>query len=304
MDLTLDNLLKFAKSDKPDDRFMKLEKDGVVYIYEAECDGRDAKQTGKADLQGLVVNDTFYSTSYYCCHIGKLFRNEVRNFEDMYNKAYAQYISQYTINNLAPVTANTAKLDHGTIETYLREYKQESLYRDTIRKIFSEIDNDSRSYYREDNTEEFAPIFIKYLTGGKDFLTEYIRKQAEIDAETINLNIFKEAERDKLKQELMNDSDFMKRLDIYKIIKENAGDTVRVTLDIDGTILDKLKINTEDLCRALRYNKGEISDSFFSANDRINIQNAYKTRKSYERNVTVDNMISLTYGKKKIWQSP
>lgn len=304
MNITKENLIQFAKSNTLDDSLMKLEKDGIIYIYEIQGGG-NYKQTGKADMIGLVINDTLYGINLSCRNIDKDFRKEVEVFVDKYNKAYAEYISQYTINNLAPVTDYTER-DKRSIEARLNEYKQYYLYDDAVRKFFENMDNEEQCdtrEYRYDEFEEFASLFIEYLKRGEDFLSEYIRTQAEINAEIINLNILKEAERLKLTEEILKDDSFMKRVDIYKVLKSEAGNTVRLTLDIDGTVFDKLKIGTDELCRAMKYTKGEISDYFFTANEREAIRCAWKHCKSYEGRITVDNIINITYGKKEIWRN-
>ena len=282
MEISKETLLQFAANNKTDDRIMKLEKDGITYIYKARCTfDDDPIRCGKAELIGLVADNTFYGIGYFYCDIDKDFQMEVNAFEDEYNRAYEEYISQYSIDNLAPITEHTQIDKYRSVEQRLNEYVQYDLRDDVIRKSFEGVDNNAEIMH-EYHTDEFSPMFIKYLVSGNEYLNEQIRQQAEVEAETINLRILKNAERIRLTKELANDPDLTERIELYKKLKECGGKTVKMALDIDGTVIDGLKIAVPQLCNALKYRKGELSEYFFTANERDTIRKAWKTCKPYD----------------------
>lgn len=292
-----ENLLAFAADNTMiDDTLMKINRDGITFIYEmGYSDILYRSSDCKAGLIGFVADGTFYSTQYKYREIDKDFDAEIIAFEDKFNAMYAEYISRYNTENLAPVTENTDCDKWHTMEQRINDYKENYLQRQAIDRVFDICTGKENFNDCDYHKSEMTPIFLDYLINGESVIEKHLAAKAEKEAESINYRILTEIECNKEAEKLMQNKAFMQRVDLYGKLKKLNAKTVKVTLDISETIFEDLKIDLHELIAGIRY-RGKISIHNFTYNEQQDIKNARKAvGEDMWKDISIEDIIKITY---------
>lgn len=286
----------------PKGQYMKLIHNGITYIY-APYSGVDVSSDygKKAEMVGLVCGKSFYGCSYPYGDIDKNFRTEVINLMTRYYELYNKEIEKFSPDNLAPITENTVTAITPIAEK-LEYYKKYDALSDASNSFFRS--NKTTVSSTERGYAEFSNVFLDYLVNGEKVLYNLIACNIEKNAESINYRILAKVERDKHIEKLKINETFMRRVNLFHILDESDMRSVKLTLDVDGTVIKDLIANADKLAFSLTGDY--ISEYMFTKNEINKIKKAWNYNNpdgSYRTlNLTIDNIIKITYGKKVIYE--
>lgn len=293
--------LEFALSDNlidTDGEYMKLIKNGVTYIYTTNGNPLST------DIYcvGIVHNGSFYSSSYGYSGLDKDMDSEIAAMNDRYTQLYNEELSKYNADNLVPVTSKAEK-DFKSLDERIEEYKKYYVHESASASFFN--DKRERSGATVANgTSQLKKAFTEYLTGGENYLINIAKQQIELKADGINFRILANIELQKCVEELKADEKFMRRVNLYHSLDATKMKNIKITLDVDGTILENFKAETVRLKAGLagKY----ISEYIFTNAEIDRIKKAWNNRNSdgsYRPvNLTIDNIVKITYGRNTIYE--
>lgn len=293
--------LEFALSDNlidTDGEYMKLIKNGVTYIYTTNGN----PLSDNIYCVGIVYNGSFYSSSYGYSGLDKDLDSEIAAMNDRYVQLYNNELTKYNADNLVPVTEKTEK-SCKPLPDRVEEYKKYNAKESAVSSFFN-YRHENSGVAVEYGTSRLRKAFTEYLTGGDEYLISLVEKRIELNADNINFRILADIERQKCIEELKGDEKFMRRVNLYHSLDAKKMKTVKITFDIDGTILENFKAETMRLKGSLA--NGYISEFIFTNSETERIKKAWNYHNpdgSYRSlNLTIDNIVKITYGRNTIYE--
>lgn len=293
--------LEFALSNNlidTDGEYMKLVKNGVTYIYTTNGN----PLSNDIYCVGIVYNGSFYSSSYGYSGLDKDLDSEIAAMNDRYVQLYNNELTKYNADNLVPVTGKTKKYFKPLLDR-VEEYKKYNAKESAISSFFN-YRHENSGVAVEQGTSQLRKAFAEYLTGGDEYLISLAKKRIEFNADNINFRILADVECQKCIEKLKGDEKFMRRVNLYHSLNTEKMKTVKITLDIDGTILENFKSETKRLKGGLA--NDYISESMFTNSETERIKKAwnhYNPDGSYRSiNLTIDNIVKITYGRNTIYE--